>query len=227
VRPPFSSLRFLERMPTATPRILATAGLVMAGSSQAYVAAPTTLQISAAIETGRAFAERHEGYYSADYLIYKSSDTLALDSAGGSVDAVVLGTPLERTRHASFLESYSLKKAAARNLRLEAALPDGWLQIVVFAHGATRMDRDFAKRFGPASLYVGAGTVMPASVDYEGPERAIYPHAVRDAVRYAATIAYKFDLSAMPNIERQTVVFSFSDETGKHFDLPIDLGRYD
>ena len=211
----------------ARAALAAIAAALWIGQARAYVPSPDAGQIERATQAGKQLAIPHEGYPSKDYVLYEAKDVLSLPPENGDVDAVVVGTPIERTRHASFLHAFAGEKADAATARREANLADGWLEIVVFAHSNSRKDEDFLKQFSPAVLQLADRKLWPVSTVTSDSDLDVYPRAVKDGMRYVATITYRYNLTGIANVANLRASLAFDDASGKHFDLPVDLSRYE
>jgi hypothetical protein len=188
--------------------------------------APGPAAIGAAARAGLADAAARQGYPLRAHVLYEVRDARAADPADGAVDAVVLATPLERTRHAAYIAAYSGRTLTPAEAYAEAGLPPGHLAVIVFAHGADEDDAAFAAGFSAATLLVAGAAAQTAEPAPSETSEAVYPLAARNRSRQVATITYRFDLSAVPGAGARRAWLFFRDATGKAFDLPVDLGRF-
>jgi hypothetical protein len=202
-------------------------GLLMAVSgASAAVLHPNAEQIAAATASGRALAAPHEGYRLKDYVLYEVKNARGIDVDDGDVDAIVIATPLERTRHAAFLAAFAGRAIGPTEARASSGLPDNQLEIIVFAHGADRSDRRFAQGFTAASLIEGSESLAVALPIAGEPKEAVYPLAPGDRRRFVAIITYRFDLSRFPQLAGAKARLRFQDASGKSFDLPVDFSAF-
>ena len=206
--------------------LLAAVSLAWHAAAFAYVPSPTPAQLDEAAAKGAALAATRQGYELSDYVLYQVKDALALDPALGSVDAIQLATPLERTRHAAFVAAYTGRPIGTDEARRKANLPDGWLAVIVYAHGSDEHDRGFADRFGPAVLTLNGRQLVAVSVAHSEPDDTQYPHASGNARRYVATVTYRFDLGGVKKADAQRGTLALVDASGKRFDIPVELGRF-
>jgi hypothetical protein len=146
---------------------------------------------------GVAQAAAREGYPLRSHVLYEVRDARAADPADGAVDAIVVATPLERTRHAAYIAAYSGRPSPPAQAYAEAR-PAAWqLAIVVFAHGADEADEAFARAFRPRP------SRSPGEAAADGPARrqrdlrGRLPAGVAPSLPQVATITYRFDLSAL------------------------------
>ncbi|WP_156680425.1 hypothetical protein [Sphingomonas profundi] len=207
----------------------AAAILALAATCPATAAdlAPGPAAITAAAGEARAMVAAHEGYRVKDHVLYAVRDARGIDPADGSVDAIVVATPWERTRHAAFIAAYTERPVSPEDAYRRAGLPAGTLAILIYAHGRDAEDRDFADRFGPARLAFDGATV-PASgpPDHSPLSEAVYPLAAGARERRVATVTYRFDLAALAGAGQRAGRLQFTDASGKAFDVPIDLARF-
>jgi hypothetical protein len=200
--------------------------LTSVSGASAAVLSPSTEEIAKAAADGRRLAAPHEGYPLKDYVVYEVKDARAIDPNDSDVDAVVIATPLERTRHAAFVAAFAGHRIGSAEARARSLLPDNHIEIIIFAHGADRADRRFVHGFGPAFLIQRTQPLAAALPVADAPFGAVYPLAQRDRRRFVATISYRFDLSSVPELAAAKARVTFRDASGKAFDLPVDLSAY-
>jgi hypothetical protein len=187
---------------------------------------PDAAGIAAAAEKGAALGVLHEGYPMKDYAAYTVRDTRNIDPADGNVDAVIVATPIERTRHAAFIATYAGHPVVADEAYRRADLAPGQIGFLVFAHGSNEIDQDFISKFGDAELVIGDTAHKAVARKTTEPSQSLYRLAPRGRQRFVATIFYRFDLAAEPDAGAAATRLRFTDATGKRFDLPIDLKRF-
>jgi hypothetical protein len=197
------------------------------------VTSAANLQLSAAqqqdaLKAGQALAAKHQGYPVADYLIYDVHDALQLHPNQGSVEAVQVATPWERTRWASYLLSVQGKPVSEEASRPLNNLKDGQVAFIVFAHspGEGKDYQDFLKKFSAAHLQLGSQNLTPVNTAYSGAAVDNYRDLNGDVTfLWSGTVTYRFDLSAVPP-PVQTGILSFTDASGKKVSLKVDLSKY-
>lgn len=187
---------------------------------------PDDAAIAAAVARGAAMAEPYRGYHIKDHVIYAVPDSLNIDPALGEVDAVALGTPLERARHAGFVAAFTHQKLTVADTRAAIRLPPGWLSVLVYAHGPDAIDTSFTGKFSTAKLVFADRTVIAADAHVSEPSESVYPKATTGRERRTAVITWRFDLSAWPALHGGKARLQFTGPTGRAFDLPVDLGAY-
>jgi hypothetical protein len=205
---------------------LAVAAIGLAVPAMAVELAPDGAALARAAAEGRALFKPQSGYPLQDHLIYAVRDARAIDPADGSVDAVVLATPLERTRHAAYFGVYERRALTPERAFHESGLAAGQIAFIVFAHGGEDADMEFPGKFSPAVLSLGDRRLTPIGIDRGGASPSIYPLAKRGRMRFVATITYRFELTAVPQAGEAKGRLAFTDATGKAFDLPVDLAAY-
>jgi hypothetical protein len=203
---------------------VAMAGL--GGTALAVDLAPGAAAIARAAADGRAMYKPSYGYSLADHVVYEVRDARAIDPRDGSVDAVVLATPLERTRHAAYLGQYEQHALAPADAYRKGGLGAGQVAFIVFAHGGDEADMGFPAGFSTATLTIAGRPLAAVAVDRGGPSFSTYPLATKARTRFVATITYRFDLRTVPGAATAQGRFAFTDATGKAFDLLVNLGAY-
>jgi hypothetical protein len=205
---------------------LGIAILALAAPARAVDLAPDAAAIARAAAEGRAMYKPTVGYGLHDYAIYAVRDARAIDPADGSVDAVVIATPLERTRHAAYFGAYEKRALPPAEAFRKGGLGPGRIAFIVFAHGGDEADMEFPGKFSTATLVIGGRTLAATAIDRGGPSPSTYPRSTRGRTRFVATITYRFDLSGIPDAGRARARLDFTDASGKSFDLPVDLAAF-
>ncbi|GMA16514.1 hypothetical protein E5F05_13840 [Deinococcus metallilatus] len=210
-------------MPRFLPPLLT---LLIAGSALAYVPALNASLLQSAFDEGQRLAEnRDSGYPLKPYTLYVVADTLKLEPQNGAVDAVTIGTPYERTRYESFLSKYGEDPITPQQARQRAELPDYGVDFIVFAHGLKPEDQNFLNRFGPARLRLGGVTLRPVATTKSGASISSYPRTVGEpGLRFTGTVTYRFQLPK--NLTAAKGTLSFTDPSGKAFNIPVNLTLY-
>jgi len=209
-------------------RLLATGVAIGALMAPALAAdlAPDAAAIARAAAEGRAMFKPSQGYELQDHVVYAVRDARDIDPADGSVDAVVLATPLERTRHAAYFGAYQKIAMPPAEAFRKGGLGAGQVAFIVFAHGDDEADMEFPDKFAPASLTIGGRTLAPAAIDRGGPSPSTYPLSAHGRSRFVATITYRFDLSGIAGANEAKARLAFTDASGKSFDLPVDFALF-
>ncbi len=199
---------------------------LLAGGGLAVESPLPAGSVAAAFNQGVQLGGRDDQAYPlAPNAIYHTADTLRLDPADGDVDAVVIGTPWERTRFQGYLATIGGEKITAAEARQRAKLPDGSVEVLVFAHGSKPEDQDFLGGFSNMTLRLGSATLKPTESRRSGTSASQYPDTPGEiGERFTGTVTYIFRLT--PAQLKASGTVSFTDPTGKAFQLPVNLGRY-
>ena len=152
-------------------------------------------------------------------------DALKLEAAHGAVDAVLAGTPLERTRFQSFLASIGEDPITAPQARERTQIPDHTLTFIVYAHGATPEDKTFQDQFSSAQLQLGTQTFKSTSTEKSETSTSLYPKTVGEiGVRDTGLVIYHFSIP--DKLAQASGTLRFTDSTGKAFRLAVNLAKY-
>jgi hypothetical protein len=164
-----------------------------------------------------------DGYSARNYVLYEVPDARNVDPDLGSVDAVVLLTPLERLRHDAYLEALSNRPLPATERAVATKLEESEIAFRVFARGKDLSDDMFLQRFSDATLSVGGKARKNSKIDRSQPSIGVYPLATHGRERTIGTITYWFDVASDPGIQRAVGTLSFSDDQGRHYQIPVDF----
>ncbi|ALW87650.1 hypothetical protein [Deinococcus actinosclerus] len=199
---------------------------LLLGSALAVRPAVTPALLQAAAAEGERLAAAPEaGYPLRPYTVYAVPDTLKLVAANGSVDAVTIATPFERTRYEVFLHRLGEDPVTPAGARAQAGLPDHQVAFIVFAHGRTPDDQAFLSQFSAARLTLGGQRAPLLGTARSGASISQYPRTEGEiGLRFIGTVTYRFRLPA--GLENASGTLSFTDATGKAFTLPVRLARY-
>lgn len=208
-------------------RPLATLLALLTGTQAlAYVPSPTAAQLQdAATQAERLAQSADSGYPVRPYTLYAVEDTLRLVAANGDVDAVTIATPFERTRYQVFLHRIGDDPITATQARAQANLPDHQVAFIVFAHGASPEDQTFLKGISAVRFTLGGRTLSPVSREQSDVSLSQYPRTVGEiGLRYIGTVTTRYVIPA--GLEAATGTLTFTDATGKTFNLPVKLSQY-
>ncbi|AWN23303.1 hypothetical protein DKM44_08725 [Deinococcus irradiatisoli] len=197
------------------------------------LAGAATFDLSAAerqnaLSAGQALAAKHQGYPVADYLIYDVHDALQLHPDQGSVEAVQVATPWERARWAGYLLSVQGKPVSEQAAQVIDDLKSGQVDFIVFAHssGEGKDYQNFLKTFSAAHLNLGSRDLTPVNTAYSGAAVDNYRDLNGNVTfLWSGNVTYRFDLSQMPSTP-QSGTLSFTDASGKKWNLKVDLSQY-
>ncbi|GAA4015497.1 hypothetical protein GCM10022631_29470 [Deinococcus rubellus] len=208
------------------PRQVILLSLLTLWPALAYTAAPTAAQIQNAYDAGQKLAQNTDsGYPGGEYLVYAVPDALKLEAQNGSVDAVLAGTPLERTRYESFLSALGEDPITPQQARERTQVPDHTIEFLVYAHGSTPEDQSFQAKFSAARLTLGGQTFNSTSTDKSDTSSSLYPRTAGEiGVRYTGIVMYHFKVPV--RLDGASGTLRFTDATGKTFRLAVNLSRY-
>jgi hypothetical protein len=136
------------------------------------------------------------GYVVKDYVLYDTRQPLTIPPGAGEVEAVIVGTPFERLRYASYLASLQGKPMTPQQSAALARELDESVHFVVFAHspGVTEADRSFLERYTQVVFTLDTGeSLAPLDSRVFGPARDFYivPGSGRER-RWLGTVTWKF-----------------------------------
>lgn len=201
---------------------------LLAASSALHAAnlAPDDGQLAAAIDRGRVLAASHGNYSLKKNIAWEVPDARTIDPALGSVDAVLVATPIERATHAGFLAANNGRQLTVSEARRSEQIQSGWLRIILFTHGPNAKDESYVDRFSNARLVFDDQTIVAQKMEHSEPSESIYPLATENRERQVATITFHFNLSSSPKLQAARARLQFTDDAGQKFDRPIDLSSY-
>jgi hypothetical protein len=202
--------------------VLTTVGLL----AQAADLTPDDRAISAAIAAGRKLAVSHPGYPLRGHIAWEVPDSRNIDPSLGDVDAILIATPLERATHAGFEAAQRGARVNAAEVRKTGEVQAGWLTVILLTHGPNRKDESHVERFSEGKLVFAEQTLMSVATEHSEASETTYPLAAENRQRQVATISFHFDLSDRPTLQSAEGRLQFSDDQGRSFDIPINLGAY-
>lgn len=216
----------------ATLMAMLIVGATLAPAS-AMVTRPSEVEIAQARAQGIAAAQRRRGYHDRTYELFSVPDTLKIAKGQGLVDAVLVGTPFERTRYASYFAAFQLKPLSLAQARADANRLNDTLEFIVFVHSATgdRNERTSLQKYREASITVDGRRAGAASVEPFGPALDNYTAEGQGVVmRWVGSVTYRFDLRALDIPESRLShihgAFELRDELGTAHRYAFDLSHY-
>ena len=205
---------------------LPTALLAASSALHAASLAPDDRQLAAAIDRGRVLAASQGNYSLKKNIAWEVPDARTIDPALGSVDAVLVATPIERATHAGFLAAHDGRQLTVSEARGSERIQPGWLRIILFTHGPDAKDESYVEKFSNARLVFGNDTIVAQKMEHSEPSESTYPLATENRERQVATITFHFNLSKSPKLQATRGRLQFTDDAGRTFDQPIDLSSY-
>lgn len=202
---------------------VAVAVLLAPVASLAMDVAPADDALVRVVVEGRAMATTANGYDVREYLLQAVADARNILPDQGSVDAVILLTPLERLRHAAYLQAMSgLAGEPAATAARTLYVPEE-VGFRVFAHGIDGGDSGFTERFQIATLRVGEQTFVPVRIERSPASIGRYPLAPRNRERTVGTVTYWFQIDRPSEWAQASANLSFRDAEGKAVDVLADF----
>jgi hypothetical protein len=209
-----------------------------AAPSFAFTSSPSAEQATAAAAQGMQQANSaSHGYIVKPYVLYEVPDPLTLTPGAGEVEAVILGTPVERITYSGYLATLQGEKMPEARVRSLARSLSGTVSFIVFAHApsAGPSDKSFLERFTDVALSIDipeAVSFAPVEQTIFGPAKDFYNVPPRNREqRWLGTVTWRFSLQPLIDrgidVARATGTLSFTDGTGKQYTVPFDLSRYD
>ncbi|HET6895955.1 MAG TPA: hypothetical protein VFH72_11290 [Candidatus Baltobacteraceae bacterium] len=188
-------------------------------------------QVAAATSDGQRMEKKQRGYQAPQNILFAAPDTLRIRVGQSPVDAIIVGTPYERLRYASYLRAFQGQPPSMRSAESTAAQDANVLQMVLFVHSSSAADRGFLQRYSSGALQFGNRVVRAERVDTFGPALDYYDvDGAGRQFRFVGSVTFRFDLSGMRasgvDIATATGTFSFSDAHGVTRRYPIALSRY-
>ena len=220
-------LRFVTR----ALEISAVALLLTLSCAPGWAFSPTltSAESQKAIEEGRSEVASHAGYPVAEYTLYAVPNALVIAPGQGSIDAIVVGTPFERVRYASYLAAFQGLRPD-RSAVANAAESES-VDFVVFAHGGAHDDQRFLQRFHAASLEAARRSLQPERTTTFGPTEEFFTTTGGNRVfRWLGYDSYRFDLRALAgagvDIARLRGSFRITDPYGRRSAYAFDLSKF-
>lgn len=209
--------------------VLVTLALAVACPQPSFGFAPVLnrTQIAAAVHSGATLFRQGRGYQAPHHVLFAEQNTLHIRKGEGPVEAILVGTPYERLKYASYLAAFQGRPMGLRSAQTIARQNANVLQFVVFAHGNGPRDRDFLRRISSGRLQLGRSVLRPSSAPVMfGPALDFYQiDGVGREFRWLGSVTFRFDLSRLPP-EGTSGIFSFTDSQGSLRSYRVDLTRY-
>lgn len=209
--------------------ILASVAMSVAAPqpSLAFTPVLNRTQIAAAVHSGALLFRQGRGYQAPRHVLFAEQNTLHIRKGEGPVEAILVGTPYERLKYASYLAAFQGRSMGLRSAQTIARQNANVLQFVVFAHGNGPRDRDFLRRISSGRLEFGRYVLRPSRTpEIFGPALDYYQiDGVGRQFRWLGSVTFRFDLSRLPP-NGTSGIFSFTDSQGSMRSYRVDLARY-
>jgi hypothetical protein len=189
----------------------------------------TAAELQSAIRDGKAIAFAHKGYPVSNYTVFEVPDALAIAPGGGSIDAVVVATPFERARYASYLAYFQQSSPDAAEIARASKSDE--VDFLIFAHSSANMDRGFLSGFRAASIASARSLhVTPMSDSTFGPTIDFYNVTGRGRQpRLVGFDTFRFDLRPLVaqgvDVSRLRGTFEITDPYGRAYSVAFDLSK--
>lgn len=207
-----------------------SAGALLGSAALAVVLNPSDTQRQQEMQRGQALADKRQGYPVKDYIIYSVPDAYTLQPGEGSVEAVQIATPLERTRWGSYFLAIQNKPVTPDSVGQQVKLSDGNVAVIIYAHsqGGEDKDKTFLQEFKNIRLTLNGQTLRPTGVESSGPSRNNYRGAQGQVeFLWSGNLTARFDLSGLgEGAASAQGHLTFTDATGKSHSLPVALGKF-
>lgn len=204
-------------------RPLATVLLLLPGVATAMDLVPDEAALVRAVAEGAATGRQSNGYDAREYLVYTVDDARDIRPGQGSVDAVLLLTPLERLRHLAYLRATTGVEDEPTAEAAKLLFVPNEIGFRVFAHGVDGADSQFTERFSSGRLRLGSTSVNSSRVERSPASVGRYPLAASDRERTVGTVTYWFRLDVLPGITAGTATLEFLDAENHAMALPVDF----
>lgn len=197
----------------------------------AFVPALDQGEIASIVRNGVWLEEHRRGYEANKNLLFAAANTLRIRKNQSPVEAIIVGTPSERLKYASYLASFQGERFNLDRARSIARQDADVVQFVVFAHSASTQDRQFLKRFGNARLRLGKHAIRSSMSTTFGPALDYYDiDGFGRQFRWLGSVTFRFNLRALRasgvDISKATGAFSFTSSEGEKLQYMINLARY-
>lgn len=212
---------------------LAVLGMAMVRPqpSLGFTGSLSRAQITAAVRSGVTLVRQGRGYQAPGYLLFAERNTLGIRNGDSPVEAILVGTPYERLRYASYLAAFqgqSIGRLWADGL---AHRNENVLQFIVFTHSNTSRDRNFLERISKGRLQLGRYVLTPSKApEIFGPALDYYQvDGSGRQFRWLGSVTFRFDLSRLQGdrgLEDASGTFSFTDSGGTTRRYHVDLAHY-
>jgi hypothetical protein len=199
--------------------------LLVATSATRALAVDTTLApatVDRAIAQGRGFASEHRGFVVAPYLLFGVADAVQIQD-GEAVEAVELATPYEALRYRAFLSGFERSPMTPAMIAAFVAEARTHVDLIVYVHSRSEIDREFIAAFGAGALTCPDGTTIGSEVQRSTPIRDVYVNGTTPTYRWRGQLRYRFALTdALMRCDPAT--FTFADDRGRIYRVPVALG---
>ncbi|AWN22661.1 hypothetical protein DKM44_04945 [Deinococcus irradiatisoli] len=189
---------------------------------------------------------RDTGVYTwGPYLIKTYTEDVRLQPDSPEVDGIALGTPYERLRYESFIQTFQDRPLTTAQSAQFAQKWNNKISFLLYTHSPGPVSQEeelwqqaynqgqatetkgrehsYLDLYQPATLTVG-GKTLTAKPEIDGPygDQFTLPAGTPE-FRYLGVVHYTFDLTGLPT--NGTVTLNFKDSTGKTYNQQANLSQ--
>ncbi|MEJ2665502.1 MAG: hypothetical protein P8Z81_00115 [Deinococcales bacterium] len=222
--------------------LTASALLALAGTALAFSPTLSSAQVTSAVKQGQSLVSPKHGYPWKHYLLkqFDGGIDLTKSQMNAEIDAIAVGTPYERVRYQSYIDTYQGSPLTTKDANALASRYASTVQFIVFAHSPAvgAKYQDFLTKFGHATLDIqGGGTLEAAKQGTFGPARDFYDvtsgkgSVPEPKFLWLGYVSYRFNLRPLAkqgtNVSNLKGTLTFTDSQGQKTSLTVDLGNYE
>ena len=219
--------------------------LVCSGPSIALTSSLSAEQVKQATQDGDTMFHQLGAYEWGAYLLKTYTDDVILAVDSPEVDGIAIGTPYERVRYESFLDSFQDMPLTPDGATVLADSLQNKVTFLIYTHSprgvgeeeaqwqkayhlgdikpSDTREHSYLDSYKPATLIVG-GRSLIASLAIDGPYRDQFTLPTGGAeFRFLGVVKYTFDLTGVSATERVTL--RFKDSAGKVFIQTANLNK--
>ena len=218
---------------------------MLTGSALALSPVLTPALTEQAVKEGDTMSRETGVYTWGPYLLKTFTEDIRLTAESPEVDGIALGTPYERVRYESFLQTFQDRPLTPAQSTQLAKKWDNKISFLLYTHSpgpvsaeeelwqqaytrgnATETkgrEHSYLDLYQSATLTVG-GKTLTAKPEIDGPygDQFTLPAGTPE-FRYLGVVHYTFDLSGLPSTG--TVRLNFKDSSGKAYTQQADLSQ--
>jgi len=198
----------------------------------AFTPALSQRQIRGAISAGRTLFQEGRGYQAPQHVLFARQNTLHIQRGQGPIEAILVGTPYERLKFASYLSAFEGRPMSLSHALSIVRQDRDVLQFIVFAHSNGAQDRNFLTRISQGKLQLAGHNIAASNPPARfGPALDFYDvDGAGRQFRWLGSVTFRFNLSQFSqqrsNLESSSGTFSFVDSQSTTRRYHIDLKRY-
>ncbi|MFC4453525.1 hypothetical protein [Deinococcus sonorensis] len=218
---------------------------VLTGSALALTPVLTPALTDQAVKEGDSMSRTTGVYTWGSYLLKTYTDDIRLTANSPEVDGIALGTPYERLRYESFLDTFQDRPLTAAQAKVFAQKWNNKITFLLYTHSPGPVSQEeelwqqaysrgnatetkgrehsYLDLYQSATLTVG-GKTLTAKPEIDGPygDQFTLPAGTPE-FRYLGVVHYTFDLTGLPT--SGTVTLKFKDSSGKTYAQQANLSQ--